>query len=69
MTFLKSPAARRFAATVAATATVLAVMTVVAVPDRASQKSNDFVCSTKAAFSTVLVETGCYDSTLSQYRL
>lgn len=69
MTFLKSPAARRFAATVATTATVLAVMTVVAVPDRAAQKSNDFVCSRTTDISTVLVETGCYDTTLSQYRL
>lgn len=69
MTFMKSPAARRFAVTVAATATVLAVMTAVAVPDRTTHEGNDFVCSTTAVFSIRPVEARCFDSARSRYRL
>ena len=69
MTFLTSPAARRFAATIAATATVLAVMTAVAVPDRITHQNNYFGCSKTADFSTVRVETRCHDNAPLQYRL
>ena len=69
MTFLTSPSARRFAATIAATATVLAVMTAVAIPDRITHQGNYFDCSNTAGFSTVRVETRCHDNVPLQYRL
>jgi hypothetical protein len=55
MTFLKTTAARRFTATLAATAAVLALMTAAAVPARADQQSDDFAKAVAAIAAIAIV--------------
>lgn len=55
MEFLKSPSARRFTATLAATATALALMTAAAVPARADSRGNDFAKALAAVAAIAIV--------------
>lgn len=54
MVFLNSPTARRFAATLAATAAALAIMTAAAMPARADNRSDD-VAKALAAIAAVAI--------------
>lgn len=54
MSFLKSPSTRRFTATLAATATALALMTAAAIPARADMRSDD-VAKALAAIAAVAI--------------
>ncbi|WP_022702299.1 hypothetical protein [Pseudorhodobacter ferrugineus] len=55
MLFLKSPAARRFTATLAATATALALMTAAAVPARADIRGDDLAKALAAIAAVAII--------------
>lgn len=57
MSFFKTPAVRRFTATVAAAVTALAVMTVAAVPARAGQDSDDLAKALAAVAAIAIIGT------------
>jgi len=57
MEFLKSPTARRFTATLAATATAFALMTAAAVPARADSRGDDFAKALAAVAAIAVVGT------------
>lgn len=62
MSFLKSPAVRRFTATVAAAATALALMTAAAVPARADSRSDDFAKALAAVAAVAIVGSALNDN-------
>ena len=62
MAFLRSPAARRFSATLAAAAMALALMTAAAVPARAGGNRTDFANATAALGAIQIRNTNRYDN-------
>lgn len=61
MAFQKSPAARRFIATLAATASALALMTAAAIPARADRQSDDFAKALAAIAAIAIVGSAITD--------
>jgi hypothetical protein len=61
MALLKTPSIRRFAATLAATATALALMTAAAVPARAYTRSDDFAKALAALAAIAIVGSALSD--------
>lgn len=61
MTFLKTPAVRRFTATVAAAATALALMTAAAVPARAGQNGDDLAKALAAVAAIAIIGSAIND--------
>jgi len=68
MAFLKSAAVRRFTATLAATATALALMTAAAVPARADSRGDDFGKALAAVAAISIAGSGLNTNTYNNRR-